>query len=157
MSFIQKLLALNSRRGSLRNAPYCRAGRSPDVAALSPFAVLASPIHVSELRSQLKRLKDKSGPQPREFTECTLYEGRACAASVWKAAPFSSLAPPSGPGRLTVMLADCPGTAPLCSQTKFLQILINVHSIFGPTWCHTSFHKYYKHTQPHPMPQEPTS
>ena len=22
---------------------------------------------------------------------------------------------------------------------------------------HTSFHKYYKHTQPHPMPQEPTS
>lgn len=83
---------------------------------LPPFAVLASPVHISELWSQLKRLKDKSAPQPHEITEWTLSEDRAWAASVWKGC--------------AILLPD---TAALCSQAKFFLILINVHSIFGTT------------------------
>lgn len=61
---------------------------------LPPFAVWASPIHISELCSQLKRLKVKSAPQPREFTQWTLWRqslGCQRVEGVHRSPPWPSL------------------------------------------------------------------
>lgn len=139
------------------NVPYCTAGQSPVVATVASLCCvgLTHP-HIWTLLTTEETKSQKRSSALWVHTVDSM-KAELGLPACGRGASFSSLAQPSWPGSLTVMLADCCGTAPLCSQAKFFQSLINVHSIFGTTWCHTSFHKYYKHTQPHPVPQEPTS